>query len=149
MIPDSITMFLIVAIIVVTIIYIFYKFSDIYMRDSADFDKMKIPYDRDASALQKQGLITKKKNLLTSLTLTCIGEDCCDGSMVYDYAKNKCIATENFGNFFDKKINEIKTTIVEPMSNIVFNKQYLVANSLNCNDKDKFQSSACNNLRIG
>ena len=148
MIPDSITMFLIVAIIVVTIIYIFYKFSDIYMRDSADFDKMKIPYDRDASALQKQGLITKKKNLLTSLTLTCIGEDCCDGSMVYDYAKNKCIATENFGNYFDKKINEIKTTIVEPMNNDI-NKQYLVANSLNCSDKDKFQSSACNNLRIG
>ena len=147
LVPDIVTMFLIVAIIVVTMIFIFYKFSDIYMRDTADFDKMKIPYDREGETLQKEGTIKKKKNLLTSLTLTCIGEDCCDGSMVYDFAKNRCIATENFGNFFDKKINErtTTTTLVEPMSNIVFNKQYLVSNSLNCSDKDNFYSNECKN----
>ena len=145
LVPDIVTMFLIVAIIVVTMIFIFYKFSDIYMRDTADFDKMKIPYDRDAGALIKEGSIINKKNLLTSLTLTCIGEDCCDGSMVYDFAKNRCIATENFGNFFDKKINETFTTLVEPMSNNVFKKQYLVSNTLNCSSKDSFYSNECKN----
>jgi hypothetical protein len=57
-----------------------------------DFDKIKIPYDRTATLLEKDGSLIRKKNPLTSLTLTCIGQDCCDGSMVYDYARNKCIA---------------------------------------------------------
>ena len=135
--PNSITMFIIVALIFLTIIYIFYKFADIYMRDKNDFDKIQFTYDRTNSALQKDG-ITKKKNYLTSLRLGCFGEDCCDSGMVYDYAKYKCIASENFGNYFDKKINEITTSIVEPMNSNVFNKQYLVGNSLNNSSKNSF-----------
>ena len=142
--PNSITMFIIVALIFLTIIYIFYKFADIYMRDKNDFDKIQFTYDRTNSALQKDG-ITKKKNYLTSLRLGCFGEDCCDSGMVYDYAKYKCIASENFGNYFDKKINEITTSIVEPMNSNVFNKQYLVGNSLNCSTADSFYSSDCKN----
>ena len=152
MIPNSVTMFLVVAIIFLTVIFIIYKFSDIYMRDNKNFDKLRIPYDREAALLEKQGAITKKKNPLTSLTLTCIGQDCCDGSMVYDFAKNKCILSENFGGYFDsmnnfnsKKtcyVNALDGTINENFANCNV-KQNLVANSLNCSERDKFYSNDC------
>ena len=152
MIPNSVTMFLVVAIIFLTVIFIIYKFSDIYMRDNKNFDKMRIPYDREAALLEKQGAITKKKNPLTSLTLTCIGQDCCDGSMVYDFAKNKCILSENFGGYFEtmNNLNNGKTSYVEALDGTINEnfancnvKQNLVANSLNCSEKDKFYSNDC------
>ena len=101
LLPNNITLICLVTIMFFTSAYILYKVIDIYMRDNVNYDKIRIPYDRTATQLEKDGTITRKKNPLTSLTLTCVGQDCCDGSMVYDYAKNKCLMTENFGNYFD------------------------------------------------
>ena len=71
------------------------------MRDNINYDKIRIPYDRNAAQLEKDGTLIRKKNPLTSLTLTCVGQDCCDDGMLYDYAKNRCLMTENFGNYFE------------------------------------------------
>jgi hypothetical protein len=109
--PNSITLVILVTLLFLASCYIFYKFIDIYMRDNINFEKIRIPYDRTATQLEKDGTIVKKKNPLTSLTLTCVGQDCCDGSMVYDYAKNKCLMTENFDNYFEKFQNS--NTITE------------------------------------
>jgi uncharacterized membrane protein YkgB len=142
-------MILTVTIIFFTIIFIFYNFADIYSRDDMDFDKIKIPYDRTATILEKDGSIIRKKNPLTSLTLTCIGQDCCDGSMVYDYARNKCIATENFGNMFEK-FNAINNTssIVYPASNEGFInnsnfKNNMFQTSFGCSSVDQFMTDEC------
>ena len=107
MLPNSITNILVVTIIFLTIIYIIGKLIDMYMRDNKDFDKIRIPYDREAAILQKSGTITKKNNLLSSFTLTCIGEDCCpdpSSGMVYDPTKNRCVANETFADYFDRPI---------------------------------------------
>jgi hypothetical protein len=99
------------------------------MRDNIDFDKTRIPYDRNAAQLEKEGKLIRKRNPLTSLTLTCIGQDCCDGSMVYDYAKNKCLMTENFNNFFEGHQNhEYANNIVEPFG-VDCAKDYLLQKS--------------------
>jgi hypothetical protein len=155
MIPNSIFMFSTVVIIFFTIIFIFYSFSDIYMRDNIDFDKIQVPYDREGALLEKDGSIIKKKNPLTSLTLTCIGQDCCDGSMVYDYARNKCLATENFGGMFDEAANNSsKREIIYPNSTESFInncnfKNTLYQSSLNCSSLDKFVTNDCiNTVRI-
>jgi hypothetical protein len=155
MIPNSIFMFSTVGIIFFTIIFIFYSFSDIYMRDNIDFDKIQFPYDREGALLEKDGSIIKKKNPLTSLTLTCIGQDCCDGSMVYDYARNKCLATENFGGMFDEAANNCsKREIIYPNSTESFInncnfKNTLYQSSLNCSSLDKFVTNECiNTVRI-
>lgn len=155
MIPNSIFMFSTVGIIFFTIIFIFYSFSDIYMRDNIDFDKIQFPYDREGALLEKDGSIIKKKNPLTSLTLTCIGQDCCDGSMVYDYARNKCLATENFGGMFDEAANNSsKREIIYPNSTESFInncnfKNTLYQSSLNCSSLDKFVTNECiNTVRI-
>jgi len=107
MLPNSITNILVVVIIFLTIIYIITKLVDIYMRDNINFDKARIPYDREAAKLQKDGIISKKKNLLSSFSLTCIGEDCCPDSssgMIYDPTKNRCVANENFADYFDRPV---------------------------------------------
>ena len=140
-------MVLTVTIIFFTIIFIFYNFADIYMRDDMDFDKINIPYDRMATILEKDGSIIRKKNPLTSLTLTCIGQDCCDGSMVYDYARNKCIATENFGNMFEK-FNAINNTssIVYPNEGFINNSNFknsMIQTSFGCSSIDKFMTDEC------
>jgi hypothetical protein len=148
-ISDLTFMILTVTIIFFTIIFIFYNFADIYSRDDMDFDKIKIPYDRTATLLEKDGSIIRKKNPLTSLTLTCIGQDCCDGSMVYDYARNKCIATENFGNMFEK-FNSMNNTqaIVYPdnregfINNSNF-KNNMFQTSFGCSSVDKFMTDEC------
>ena len=119
------------------------------------FDKIQFPYDREGALLEKDGSIIKKKNPLTSLTLTCIGQDCCDGSMVYDYARNKCLATENFGGMFDEAANNSsKREIIYPnntesfINNCNF-KNTLYQSSLNCSSLDKFVTNDCiNTVRI-
>jgi uncharacterized membrane protein (DUF485 family) len=154
MLSNSIFMFITVTIIFFTIIFIFSSLVDIYKRDNIDFDKYDIPYNREGAILEKEGTLTRKKNPLTSLTLTCVGQDCCDGEMVYDKAKNKCIATENFGNAFENMMaNDTKTPIVFPIEGFNNNcnmKNTMLQNSLACSSTDNFFTSECrNNLQIG
>ena len=151
MISNSIFMFATVAIIFFTIIFIFSSLVDIYKRDNMDFDKYNVPYNREAAILEKEGTIFRKKNPLTSLTLTCIGQDCCDGSMVYDKAKNKCIATENFGNIFENMavMNTKKSTVYPNSAEGFINncnfKNSMIQNSLSCSSVDKFITNECTN----
>jgi uncharacterized membrane protein (DUF485 family) len=101
LLPNNITNVLVIAIIFLTIIYIITKLVDIYMRDNKDFDKARIPYDREAAILQKSGVLTKKNNLLSSFSLTCIGADCCpesSGVLYYDTTKNRCVVNERYSN---------------------------------------------------
>jgi uncharacterized membrane protein (DUF485 family) len=154
MISNPIFMFLAVTIIFFTIIFIFSSLVDIYKRDNVDFDKYNIPYNREGVLLEKEGTLTRKINPLTSLTLTCIGQDCCDGEMVYDKAKNKCIATENFGNAFETMMaNNTKKAIVVPIEGFNNNcnmKNTMLQHSLACSSTDTFFTSECkNNLQIG
>ena len=101
LLPSSITNFLVVSIITLTISYIIYKFYDIYMRDNRDFDKISIPYDKEATRLQAAGTLTRKNNLLSQFGISCIGEDCCPDSsgLVYDPVKNKCVVKEVFSEY--------------------------------------------------
>jgi hypothetical protein len=126
MLSNNITNILVVSIIFLTIIYIISKFMDIYMRDNKDFDKIQIPYDREAVQKQASGELTRKNNLLSTFALTCIGADCCpgtSGALIYDATKNRCVAkasvtappapnpapgtppvVDTFSNYFDKPI---------------------------------------------
>jgi hypothetical protein len=139
LLPNSITLVCLVTLLFLASIFIFYKVIDIYMRDNIDFDKIRIPYDRNAEQLEKEGKLVKKKNPLTSLTLTCIGQDCCDGSMVYDYAKNKCLISENFDNYFEKRQannNNDNRAIIESFGSC--SKDLLVRRSLNLSNNMLF-----------
>lgn len=114
LLPSSITNLLILIIITLTIGYIIYKFYDIYMRDNRDFDKITIPYDKDAVRMQGAGTLTRKNNFLSSFGVACIGEDCCpdpSNGMVYDPVKNKCVVKEVFseydGNYLTNTLGEI------------------------------------------
>ena len=73
------------------------------MRDKNDFDKINITQDREALKLEKANQLTRKPGVLSSLTLTCIGQECCDEGMTYDSLNRKCI--ENFGNYFENMNN--------------------------------------------
>ena len=151
MISNPIFMFITVTIIFLTIIYIFSTMVDIYKRDNIDFDKYNVPYDRRAAMLEKEGTIFRKKNPLSSLTLTCIGQDCCDISMQYDSARSKCIATENFGNIFETIAamnNTIATVYPNSTEGYVNNcnfKNSMIQNSLSCSSVDKFITNDCTN----
>jgi len=107
MLPNNITNILVITIIFLTIIYIISKFMDIYTRDNIDFDKIQIPYDREAVKKQATGDITRKNNLFSTFARTCIGADCCPGTsgvLIYDATKNRCVANETFSDYFDKPI---------------------------------------------
>jgi prefoldin subunit 5 len=128
LLPNSITNILVVSIIFLTIIYIISKFIDIYMRDNKDFDKIRIPYDREAAILEKNGTITRKNNLLSAFSLTCIGSDCCpesSGVLIYDPVKNRCVANETFTEYFNGGSSSF--SLVEPYESA---KEYLVGTSL-------------------
>ena len=142
LLPNSITNILVVSIIFLTIIYIIIKFVDIYMRDNKDFDKIRIPYDREAAILEKRGVITRKNNLLSSYSLTCIGADCCpetSGVLIYDPVKNRCVANETFTPYLSNSDNIYLNnklggsldgfTIVEGLTSTI-DKQSLIGQSL-------------------
>ena len=136
LLPSSITNFLIVSVITLTISYIIYKFYDIYMRDNRDFDKISIPYDKEAIRMQTAGTLTKKNNFLSQFGVACIGEDCCPDSsgLVYDPVKNRCIAKEVFsGN--DGGFNPLSNySIVEPY----VTKEQMTGQSLNYSSTTAF-----------
>jgi len=158
-IPNIVFMFAAIIIIFFTIVFIFSSFADIYKRDNLDFDKIKVPYDREARLLEEEGAITRKTNPLTSLTLTCVGADCCDSTMSYDQAKNRCIetadsmATENFDNVFDSFASMNNSTIVYPYNtegfiNNTTTKNTLIQNSLSCSAPNEFISETCQAQRL-
>jgi len=101
-INKSFTLILVITIITLGFIYISYRLYILYIRDDKDFEKIKIPFGRNEVAKLKQGGSRYSKDSpLKSLGITCIGEECCDASMVYDKLRDKCIASENFGNYFE------------------------------------------------
>jgi hypothetical protein len=123
-IPKNITIFLVTVIIVFLVGFIIYKIYDLNYRDYKNFDKIKIPYDREAERMIKEGKLDEFENPLLG-NLTCIADACCDVSMVYDSERNKCVLEnkivenflgENFNNkeFFSNR-NHFQCDIVEEM----------------------------------
>jgi hypothetical protein len=118
MLPHNVTKIIVIAVVFLTILYLISKFTDLYMRDNKNFDKIRIPYDRTAKELEKSGVIQQKLNPLNSMGITCIGDECCDASMIYDNLRNKCVLTENFGGYFESMANNVNMgtgVYVEPM----------------------------------
>jgi chemotaxis protein histidine kinase CheA len=99
------TLILIVSILLLGFLYIFYRLYILYMRDDINFDKFRVPYDRQAHKMYEEGTLSKKDSPLKGLGVTCIGDECCDASMIYDNLANKCVMQENFGNYFEKMNN--------------------------------------------
>ena len=91
------------------------------MKDPIDFDKIKIPEDgwkRSSSSIGSKR--NYKDSPFKTFGITCIGDECCDGSMVYDNLRNKCImktqeTQENFHNYFENAmtLKNSKNKIIE------------------------------------
>lgn len=112
----SLTLLLVVTIITLGFLYLSYRLYILYMRDSKDFDKFKIPFTRtEAANFKSKGSRYSKDSPLKSLGITCVGEECCDASMVYDKLRDKCVATENFGNYFEnaQQLNNQQKNIIK------------------------------------
>lgn len=113
------------------------------MRDNKDFDKIRIPYDREAAILERDGTITRKNNLLSALSLTCIGADCCpesSGVLIYDPVKNRCVANETFTDYFNGGFGQI--SVVEPYTSCInASKEILVGTSLRNSSSDAMNIS--------
>ena len=117
-IDKNISLTIIFFIIIIGILFISYRLYLLHLKDNINYDKIKIPYDRQSSQLIKQKKMKSKGSIFKNLGVTCIGDECCDASMVYDNLRNKCILSENFGNFFEHmQNNETKINIIEPYNN--------------------------------
>ena len=110
-IPKDMSNFATVFAILVIIIYILYNVYDLNIRDRFNFVQYKIPFSQEA---RKQGLSGTRLNSLTdnirdrltsSLSNTCIGEDCCTPGTIYDINRNTCILDCQDGKQF-KTITE-------------------------------------------
>ena len=112
----SLTLILVVTIITLGFLYISKRLYILYTRDNKDFDKFKIPFTRtEVARLKDNKSRYSKDSPLKSFGITCIGEECCDASMVYDKLRDKCVATENFGNYFEnaQQLNNQQKNIIK------------------------------------
>lgn len=112
-IDNNKTLISIVFIIIVGTLFISYRLYLLHMKDDIDFDRINVPYNRETSKVLKNSLINQgklepKNSLFKNLGVTCVGDECCDASMVYDNLTNKCILTENFGGYFESLQNKEK-----------------------------------------
>jgi hypothetical protein len=116
MINQNISLILIFSIIVIGFMFICYRLYLLYMRDDIDFNKIRVPYDRQANELIKQGKMKSKGSIFKNLGVVCIGDECCDEGMVYDNLNNKCVLSENFGGYFESLQNNDKErlNVIEP-----------------------------------
>lgn len=138
-ISNNITLTGLVFIITIGFLFVTYRMYLLHMKDDIDFDRINIPYDRQTKSLIEQRKMKSKGSILKNLGVVCIGDECCDASMVYDNLRNKCILSENFGGYFEsiqneenKKINLIEPYIKEGFvkSNLKATKEELLTNSL-------------------
>ena len=110
-IPKNITIFLVTVLIVFLVGFIIYKIYDLNYRDYKNFDKIKIPYDREAERMIKEGKLDEFENPLLG-NLTCIADSCCDVSMVYDSERNKCVMEDKIvENFLGENFNNKESFI--------------------------------------
>jgi len=145
LISKDITLLTITSIILLTSLYCIYKIYLLYMKDPIDFDKIKIPYDRQMKKLvdDKSNNINYKDSPFKAMNVTCIGEECCDGSMVYDNLKNKCIMQENFHNYFENamQIKNSNKSIIQ-QSDLPENKKTFTCLAGNSNIKEPFSANS-------
>lgn len=115
-IDNNKTLMSVVFIITVGVLFISYRLYLLYLKDDIDYDRIRVPYDRQSGELIKQGKMKSKGSVFKNLGVTCIGDECCDVSMVYDNLNNKCILSENFGGYFESMQNKNKEeiNIIEP-----------------------------------
>ena len=110
-IPKNITIFLVTVLIVFLVGFIIYKIYDLNYRDYKNFDKIKIPYDREAERMIREGKLDEFENPLLG-NLTCIADSCCDVSMVYDSERNKCVMEDKIvENFLGENFNNKESFI--------------------------------------
>ena len=116
-IPKDISNFATVFAILVIIIYILYNVYDLNIRDRFNFVQYKIPFSQEA---RKQGLSGTRLNSLTdnirdrvtsSISNTCVGEDCCTPGTIYDINRNTCILECPSGTEYMTRIDQNGQTI--------------------------------------
>lgn len=110
-ISENITNGLIAIIIVIFIITMWYKITDILFRDNMDFDQIKFPFnpkDVDLDNSDSSNIVNLPDPL--DMGIECVGDSCCGDNMVYDSDNNVCVFkktdsssdtntnTENFTN---------------------------------------------------
>lgn len=86
----NISLSIIIVIILVGSLYILYRLYLLSIKDNKDYNKDKIPHNRRAYKLEKEGKFKPKASPLKGFGITCIGEECCDVGMLYDTTRNKC-----------------------------------------------------------
>ena len=138
----NISLSVIIVISFLGFLYVLYKLYLLYRKDNINFDKDRIPYDRQAAQLIKQGKIKEKKGI-PGLGFTCIGEQCCSEGMMYDATKDKCFDISgsvsaftnlfesnkildtnkilDFNNMFDNMLDNINYTNIESESYVELN----------------------------
>ena len=100
-IPSKIANILIAVVIVVFILIMWYKLSDILFRDNMDYDQYKFPFnpqdvDLDNSDSSGANIVFLPDAVDTGIE--CVGDACCTGTnMVYDSVKKVC-TTQNSNN---------------------------------------------------
>ena len=115
LLDKNISLTVVIIISFLGILYVLYRLYLLYMKDNINFDKDRIPYDRQAAELMKEGRI-KQKAGIRGLGITCIGEQCCSDGMIYDSTKHQCFPMnptipsttetgENFTNYFETMNN--------------------------------------------
>ena len=131
------TLIIIVTILLLGFLYIFYRLYILYMRDDINFDKFRVPYDRQAHQMYNDGKLSKKDSPLKGLGITCVGDECCDASMIYDNLANKCVMQENFGNYFEKmnNMNNSNINVVKQFDNFDNYRENFITNNTNLKEK--------------
>ena len=108
-ISENITNALVAIIIVIFIITMWYKITDILFRDNMDFDQIKFPFNPknvDLDNSDSSNIVNLPDPL--DMGIECVGDSCCSDNMVYDSDNNVCVFkktdtssdsnTENFTN---------------------------------------------------
>ena len=101
------SLFLIGPIIVIGVLYIMYRLYLLNMKDNKNFDKDRIPWDREARKLVDDGKMSWKPNPFG--IGTCVGKDCCNDDMVYDSTQHICIANLD-GSVDDSETPSVRDT---------------------------------------
>jgi hypothetical protein len=114
-IPERISMTLMILIITIGVIAIGYKLIDNAKRDNMNYDEYDWGFNENDAPTDNSGI---NIDPWVIPSLECIGPDCCiEGQSTYDYTKNKCVPNSIYNSNAYQLKNTGSTTTYQSYSN--------------------------------
>jgi hypothetical protein len=113
--PEGIYYLMLIIIIVVSVVILWYKYVLLISHDRMNYDEYDWGFNPDTApkydTSNPSG--TNPWASVTAPSLTCVGSNCCDDGMSYDYTNNVCVVSNSASNAASADVDTVDSILAD------------------------------------